>query len=716
MSTLVDITDFIESAAEDLELGEVLFMPNFSMFDAMSAIEIMDPRMDSALVPPGVTPPEVPFTDPNAPLLAEEVCWVLDRTMSAEMGWHSGYALSQTLYTSLYMHQITPISQGGTLPQYFPAWRHDPSRPIGLVSIVLQAGLMAIVKTCDMVWRELSKGSVFDLEDFNADKADVSLLEGVQIPTALQQLDKALAWLDRWHTADTVWKNALYNRISLRRHILLAVSINEVTGVAGRITHLLDALASYHSVRAGPVPATPPPSSQLHAAFDPTINRRLIVSMPLKVIELMGINDAWKALQSMLEGMLETCRMLESAEVLDMMMLLRLRARLPPSPNRSAYVRSLNASLLLDKLSPHSQRRYSRGQELINERLSVQLFLSQLVGLSIDHIRTLNNWPGGTGSLMISPAEFEEAAERLLLQHALGLCYNRPRMRRKISKNLADWHELWEHAVDMAILVREDPTLRDLRRLPLGLLHMRLDNIVDWTFAGFETQLYGEAEWPLLYWHMVQILGQQVQTMETLLRLLQAREEHSPRTLDYIQSYIRYSKALRSLSRGTLLALFTRPPKGLDISALSKPPTGSEALLIERRFKWAYGSHSRATKYLDEARPNLDAWMQFVVKIEARKVNEVAQDAAKEFKEGRVHLLNLLDQSIWKAAGGSCSQLMHTFLTSCIKVCNTQVSVLEAAAESDDQETEVANEETTKWTFEHSSWFPIISRLMSSDE
>lgn len=53
---------------------------------------------------------------------------------------------------------------------------------------------------------------------------------------------------------------------------------------------------------------------------------------------------------------------------------------------------------------------------------------------------------------------------------------------------------------------------------------MRLDNIVDWTFAGFETQLYGEAEWPLLYWHMVQILGQQVQTMETLLRLLQARE------------------------------------------------------------------------------------------------------------------------------------------------------------------------------------------------
>lgn len=60
----------------------------------------MDPRMDSALVPPGVTPPEVPFTDPHAPLLAEEVCWVLDRTMSAEVSAyteHSLHFLTQSL-------------------------------------------------------------------------------------------------------------------------------------------------------------------------------------------------------------------------------------------------------------------------------------------------------------------------------------------------------------------------------------------------------------------------------------------------------------------------------------------------------------------------------------------------------------------------------------------------------------------------------------------
>ncbi|KAB5595202.1 N-alpha-acetyltransferase 35 [Ceratobasidium theobromae] len=656
MSSLVDIKEFIDAATQDLEVGEVLFMPNFSLFDAMSAIEIMDPRMDSALVPPGVTPPEVPFTDPNAPLVAEQVCWILDRTMSAEMGWHGGYALSQTLYTSLYMHQIAPTWQDGMVPQYFPARRYDPLRPLGLVSIVLQAGLMAIVKTCDMVWRELNKGHVFDMEDFNADKADISLLEGIQIPTVIGQLDKALSWLERWNTTDTVWKHALYNRISLRKHILLAVSANESMGDMG--ARVADALASYHTIRSGPVPSTPPPSSQLHAAFDPTINRRLIV------IELMSIDDAWKALQSMLQGMLEICHLLESNDVLDMMMLLRLRARLPPSTNRSAYVRSLNASLLLNTLSPQAQRQWrSRGQVVNPKRPALELFLSQLVGLPISHIRAVNDWPGGTGSLTLPPGQFEEAIERLLVQHTMSLCANRPRMRRKMSRLLADWHVLWEHAVDMAVLVREDPMLKDLRRLPLGILHLRLDNVVDWTFAGFETLLYAESEWPMLYWHLVKVLGQQVQTMETLLRLLQASQgtltdpqpeqkilkpylfiEHPLGTLDYVRSCITYSRALRSLSRGTLLTLFARPPKGIDVSMLSKPPTACEALLMGRRFKWAYGSHYKMTKYPDEARPNLDAWMQFAAKTQTRQDGEIIQEGLKDFKEARVHLLNLIDE------------------------------------------------------------------------
>ncbi|KAL5636231.1 hypothetical protein ACGC1H_004897 [Rhizoctonia solani] len=629
--------------------------------------------------------------------------------MAAEMGWHSGCALSQTLYTSLYIHQITPVSNHGPFPQYFPAWNQDPARPMALVSIVLQAGLMAIVKTCDWVWRELSSGNVFDLEDFNADKADVSLFEGTQVQTVVAELDKALTWLDRWQTVNIMWKHALYHRIALRKHILLSVSVGlGETTIVNRATHVSNALASFHSIRAGPVPETPPPSSQLHAAFDPTINRRLVVSMPLKVIELMPINDAWKALQGMLQGVLEICKTLHSTDLLDMIMLLRLRARLPSSPNRSAYVRSLNASLLMSKLTPSSRWR-SRGKPVNPDRPVLQLFLSQLLGLSIGDIRAVNDWPVGTETLPMSPEDLEETAERLLLQFSLCLCHNRPRMRRKMSKSLASWHELWENAIDMAVLVREDPVLRRLRRLPLGILHVKLENVIDIMFTGFETQLYGEAEWPVLYWHLARVLTQQVQTLETLLRLLQEDEEASPaRALDYVRSQITYAKSLRTLSQGTLLALFVRPPKYLDISTLSKLPTVDEMLLIERRFKWAFGSHSRPTRYLDEARPNFQLWIEFASKTQDCQSGEIIQEALKEFKEARVHLLSLLDKSIWKATGGSCDQLMQAFLTGCFKVCNTQVSVLDKIGNHD---IDSGKDDSSKWSFEQSSWFPVISCL-----
>ncbi|KAG8684924.1 hypothetical protein FRC08_013414 [Ceratobasidium sp. 394] len=137
-----------------------------------------------------------------------------------------------------------------------------------------------------------------------------------------------------------------------------------------------------------------------------------------------------------------------------------------------------------------------------------------------------------------------------------------------MSKTLASWHEIWEDAVDMAVAARDDVSLKDLKRLPLGIRHLRLTNIVDLTFAGFETNIYAQGEWPLMYWHMTRVFGLQVQTMETLLRLLQEDVgSHSSSEL-YARSYITYSKALRSLCHATLLVtlLSFSPRVGLTFS------------------------------------------------------------------------------------------------------------------------------------------------------
>ncbi|KAG9102851.1 hypothetical protein FRC06_000965 [Ceratobasidium sp. 370] len=171
-----------------------------------------------------------------------------------------------------------------------------------------------------------------------------------------------------------------------------------------------------------------------------------------------------------------------------------------------------------------------------------------------------------------------------------------------------------------------------------------------------------------MYWHMTRVLGLQIQTMEMLLRLLQEDTGPHPSSELYVRSYITYSKALRSLCHATLLTLFAKPPKDVNISKLSQPPTPNEYLLVERRFKWAFGSHAKgAARYADDAQPDLRAWAQFAARIELRETNEVPQEAQKEFKEARVHLLNLLDQSVWRVAGGACDQLVNEFLTDCVK-------------------------------------------------
>ena len=45
--TWTDITELATEAAASLEEGELLASDHFTLFEAMSALELMDPKMDS---------------------------------------------------------------------------------------------------------------------------------------------------------------------------------------------------------------------------------------------------------------------------------------------------------------------------------------------------------------------------------------------------------------------------------------------------------------------------------------------------------------------------------------------------------------------------------------------------------------------------------------------------------------------------------------------
>lgn len=69
------------------------------------------------------------------------------------MGWHTGSTLSQTVYTFLYGHAIAEMH-----PDYLLNFEEDPSRPIGLVTMVLRAVALTVMKACSTAWTGVAKG------------------------------------------------------------------------------------------------------------------------------------------------------------------------------------------------------------------------------------------------------------------------------------------------------------------------------------------------------------------------------------------------------------------------------------------------------------------------------------------------------------------------------------------------------------------------------
>ncbi len=77
------------------------------------------------------------------------------------MEWHAGYTLPQTIYSCLYVHYLADID-----PEVFP-FQEPPcpesARPPALVTVVLRAVITALLKCCDLSWRELNRGRLHDV-------------------------------------------------------------------------------------------------------------------------------------------------------------------------------------------------------------------------------------------------------------------------------------------------------------------------------------------------------------------------------------------------------------------------------------------------------------------------------------------------------------------------------------------------------------------------
>ena len=144
-----DITAQFAAASRTLPIGQLVKDENFGLFEAMSAIELMDPKMDAGMLCNKelcqVSSAEEAIEKGLLPLSigTEDIIGVSDELLSCICTWLNGHSLAQTVLTCLYLHSIPQIES-----------------PV-LVSIC-----NAALKCCELIYCIISTAGCYEEEDF----------------------------------------------------------------------------------------------------------------------------------------------------------------------------------------------------------------------------------------------------------------------------------------------------------------------------------------------------------------------------------------------------------------------------------------------------------------------------------------------------------------------------------------------------------------------
>ncbi|KAG8905863.1 hypothetical protein FRB99_008074 [Tulasnella sp. 403] len=688
----------------------------------------MDPRMDSGLMPvddpdPNAPPRPPPF-DAQTPLTAEEISWVLDRALAAEMDWHSGRFMANTIHTLEYVHHLADMSYSYPIPQSEADKR---IRPKELIPTVLRPCVIGLLKTCDLVWRQFSQPSyLYDGEDYHSEKFDVSLCETVQTPRVIEMLDSAESWLlaspGQCYFASKVVqtgtqfelelpnRDMLLLRVQLRRSILRAFAQQADASGAGQATCFRDARLLLDAILAIPAPAEPEPTSPARSAFDPAVSRRLVVVTPLKPLPLSSQQEAWATLRGILDCMVTLFDVAGRGTAIEWMMLLLLQAR--SVPPRTAIVRSMTVTVIRSRSAkwimelPFMQAAY------------VPLDSLALLTSSYDQ-NPYENTILAVGQPRLPITDIESRLQEVLEHFFLTLNQNRPRARRNFAKVLFAWHKIEEDMAKVLAPIRNSlshmqSVVRITQRAPLVIHFLRFTIIVEYILSGFELDLYTPSEFPFIYWYTTGICGSLITTLEELKKLEHSNDYRfappvsspdNPGTtqqdrMAWIDSQVMWYEALRGMCMARFVALV---PLVDTPSLFPQLDLERQRMNVHKRFEWTVPPPHEKTDLTDMARPDWDAYVMNVARLQAKKAEDLRTRQMNLLSSAKETLINLRGRAGASSATGLCEGLWVDSCTSLIRSCTKALRMYRPRAST----VEATDDDAADDGWAH-PWFPDI--------
>ncbi|KAI8065688.1 Mak10 subunit, NatC N-terminal acetyltransferase-domain-containing protein [Gongronella butleri] len=477
-----DITAFLADATQDMDEGQLIHLQSFSLFDAMTAIEIMDPRMDTGMLLKENEPVDYDIRTPRTPA---QVLWIVDHLLNCEMAWLSGHSLAQTVYTSLYFHHIPQLLHQTPVPARASASMDD------VMLTVVRAAVLATVRCCRYIWTEMSSGNVYEEEDFTTNLFGLSIYDEIMDVDVFNDIRLALLLLqDKMDGQENnEWLAALHQRLTVRQHFLKALMFL----AQPRCSHIKQVSDNLHQILEKPFDCLDK-GDPVHGAFDPNINRKLTSQAPPRSVSLPSHTDAYNQFIRLIRRLHDICSITTFPSVASLMNFFAYFASTQPYPD--ALSRSKLNSLFFDDGAVFGIMPIK--QFIVNS-------ITDYTSPPADWF-DMNHAPGAPPATVMA----KTALNQFLDQHTTLpfidffkiQCHNRARQRRLLCKVLNDWEmlqtEAYENDLQMQAL---RPKSAPAYHFSLWVYNIKLIMMERILLMGFELDLYGAHEYTMIYWY-----------------------------------------------------------------------------------------------------------------------------------------------------------------------------------------------------------------------
>ncbi|KAI0194931.1 Mak10 subunit, NatC N-terminal acetyltransferase-domain-containing protein [Xylaria flabelliformis] len=646
----VDITDEFASAIKTLSPGEIIKDAHFALFESVSALEIMDRKMDSGVLSDGESLDEE--YNVTSSLLPEEILGIMDQLLCLEMAWHQGYPLSQTVLTSVYIEAMMN-PHPATIDDVNFSRTSPPGGPSLLFT--LRAYCAGLIKACFFVNECMKEELYYEEEDFVTNTYERSLLSHLPVSDIKDLLLDAIAELQEVQNAyarDIC--EALGSRLRLRIAFLDAVDLsitrNDTSENAKlpwvQLSALIIDIENQHAL-GKPVPE----------AFSTKLQRRLASTMPPRPMVKLSFEESIMHFKRFFQNGNEVIDVLQYTDPQSLLNFILLFQTQKPQP--LVFIRTILQNLLFRDM-------------VVLGRFSIRQLLDHDVSLSVlpcgPHFdRSFDDVevPTDPRNKVASAMEvFRQRIADVYLDLLRMLCQNRCRTRRLLCHHIQEWDMLETDVGEIEERLQEP--LREVSQGAYQGEESTYHPLLSWVYLyklrqmewvvqlGFELRVYQPDELMGMYYYLKRLASLRAQHTEQVKQTTALREERARQHLklqkeDSLPSDVahEFKKSKQHLRVKMLDAACTWEfADGLSLLYLAllrlglvKPPPrpyGTDALRYELRMRpfarIAYPSRPTYEEFKQETE------LPDVSTADVLRIAEAAVGAARKGFEAIVHL------------------------------------------------------------------------------